>query len=196
MFTGLIETVGRVAAAHAEPGGLRLEIAAPGFPALAKGASVAIQGCCQTVSASAPESFQVRCMDETLRKTTLGALGPGARVNLERSLRAGQEIGGHLVSGHVDGVGVLREIAASPSETRVVLELPEELARFIAPRGSLCVDGVSLTVVSAEGRRAAVHLIPYTREHTVAGGYREGDRVNVEVDLIARYVARLLEGGK
>ncbi len=193
MFTGIVEAVGRVAAAQREADGLLLTIEAREYPQLEPGASVSVLGCCQTVIAAAPGRFTVRAMDETLRRTNLGDLAVGSPVNLERSLRAGQELGGHLVLGHVDGVGTLVEVEATPTETRVTLEAPGSLSRYLAYKGSLCLDGVSLTVGEVEGRRARVYLIPYTLEHTVASGYRVGTRVNLEVDVIARYVARLLE---
>jgi riboflavin synthase len=193
MFTGLVQAVGRVARADREDNGLRFEIEAPDFPALETGASVSIMGCCHTVTAARPGSFTVRSMDETLRRTVLGDLAPGSRVNLERSLRIGEEIGGHLVTGHIDGVGEVEEVAASATETRVRVCAPKDLAPFVAEKGSICMDGVSLTVGEVEGPRFHVYLIPFTLEHTVAGGYRAGGRVNLEVDLVARYVARLLE---
>lgn len=193
MFTGLVEVVGRVRNAVPEESGTVLEIEAPGFPALDTGASVSVQGCCQTVIAGAPGSFSIRSMRETLDRTTLGALGTGQRVNLERSLRLGQELGGHVVTGHVDGVAEVEEVAPEATQTRLVIRVPAELSRLIAAKGSLCVDGVSLTAGEVDGARVALYLIPYTLEHSVASGYRAGSRVNVEVDVLARYVARWLE---
>ncbi|HVP39092.1 MAG TPA: riboflavin synthase [Candidatus Saccharimonadales bacterium] len=193
MFTGLVEAVGRVTRADREANGLLFEIEAREFPELGTGASVSVLGCCHTVIAAEGARFRVRSMDETLRRTVLGDLKVGSRVNLERSLRIGAELGGHLVAGHIDGVGTVEEVEASATETRVAVRVPPELARFVAEKGSLCVDGVSLTVGEVSGSRANVYLIPYTLEHTVADAYRTGTRVNLEVDLVARYVARLLE---
>lgn len=193
MFTGLVETVGTVGAAVKEPSGMLFTILAPSLSALEVGSSVSVSGVCHTVLESRSGEFSARSMDETLRRTTLGSLAPGSRVNLERSLRMGSEIGGHLVAGHVDGVGRVARLEASPTETRVELELPADLARYAASKGSICVDGVSLTVGEVSGRRASVYLIPHTLAVTVASDYIEGTGVNLEVDLIARYVARLME---
>jgi riboflavin synthase len=193
MFTGLVQAVGKVARADREGNGLLFEVEVPEFGALETGASVSIMGCCHTVTSARPGAFAVRSMDETLRRTVLGGLAPGSRVNLERSLRIGDEIGGHLVTGHIDGVGTVEEVEVSATETRVNVRLPDELAPFVACKGSICMDGVSLTVGEVSGSRFNVYLIPFTLEHTVAGGYAVGTRVNLEVDLVARYVARLLE---
>ena len=193
MFTGLVRAVGAVREIVKEPSGLVLEIEAPGLGPFQAGASVSVMGCCQTVLSSAGPAFRVRAMEETLRRTTLGALGRGSKVNLEPSLRAEDEIGGHLVTGHIDGVAEVLEVAESPTQKRVALALPPELSPLVATKGSLCVDGVSLTAGEVEGNRVFVYLIPYTLEHTVACDYRPGSRVNIEVDILARYVARLME---
>lgn len=193
MFTGLVQVVGLVRAARDTPGGRMLLLDAPGFPALESGASVAVNGCCQTVLESSPGVIRVAAMDETLRVTTLGELGAGSPVNLERSLRAGDEIGGHLVSGHVDGVGTLEEVTPMPHEVRVRVGLDPGLARLVARKGCLAVDGISLTVVDVGENHATVHLIPHTLDHTIARNYRALTRVNLEVDMLARYVARQME---
>ena len=193
MFTGLVEYVGRVAECARESSGTLFRIEAPFPGALDLGSSVSVQGACHTVVESGPGWFRARSMAETLARTTLGDLAEGSRVNLERSLRLGAELGGHLVSGHVDGVGRIARMDAQPTQTLLSVELPEGLARFVAEKGSLCVDGVSLTVGEVSRNTANLYLIPHTLEATVAGEYLEGGRVNLEVDLIARYLARLAE---
>jgi riboflavin synthase len=193
MFTGLVRAVGTVREIVKEPSGFVLEIEAADLPAFAEGSSVSVMGCCQTVIGSHGHAFRVRAMEETLRRTTLGGLKPGSKVNLEPSLRAEDEIGGHLVTGHIDGVAEVLEVLESPTQNRVALELPRELSPLVAFKGSVCVDGVSLTAGEVEGDTVLVYLIPYTLEHTVASDYRPGSRVNIEVDILARYVARLME---
>jgi riboflavin synthase len=159
------------------------------------GHSVAINGCCLTVTATEGERFAVEVVPETLRRTTLGHVAPGDSVNLERSLRLDQRLGGHLVQGHVDGLAEVRAVTPEGEGRRIVLELPGSLAPFVAEKGSIAVDGVSLTVAGIEGTRCEIALIPHTLEVTIAGRYAAGTRVNVEIDLLARYLARLLEQG-
>lgn len=178
MFTGIIRAMGRVVAPPP-----RLAVEGPLQPAL--GDSVAVNGVCLTV-AQRPLTFDV--VAETLAKTTLGALKPGDPVNLESPLAAGAEIGGHFVQGHVDGVGV---VEATGDFLRVRLD--PALARYVASKGSIAIDGVSLTVVDADDRGFSVALIPFTREHTTLGARKPGDRVNIETDVLAKYVARLME---
>lgn len=194
MFTGIVEETGRVERIEERPAGRRFWIGAAlvrGDAAI--GDSIAVNGCCLTVVGLEPGRFAVEAVPETLSRTTLGAWREGERVNLERSVRADQRLGGHLVSGHVDGVGEI--VAARPEGdgTRIRFRAPDALARFVAEKGSIAVDGTSLTVAAVEGRTFEVAYIPHTLAVTNAGDYAPGRRVHLEVDLIARYVARLLE---
>ncbi len=193
MFTGLVEETGRIERIE-ESGDRRFWIAAARVLEDARvGDSLALNGCCLTAVAVEPGRFAVEAVPETLRRTTLGSWREGERVNLERPLRLDQRLGGHLVQGHVDGVGVVRSAADEGEGRRVSFELPGALARFVAEKGSLAVDGVSLTVAVCEGAVCEIAFIPHTLRVTVAGEYRPGRRVNLEVDLIARYLARLLD---
>lgn len=193
MFSGIITDLGRIRTVT--PGGdTRFEVET-GYDTktLAVGASVACAGACLTVVDKGAGWFSVQASAETLRRTTLGDWKKGTPVNLERSLKAGDEIGGHLVAGHVDGVG--RVVAAEPEgdSRRLVVEAPKALARLIAAKGSIAVDGVSLTVNWVRDGRFAVNVIPHTLKATTLGRLEPGDRVNLEIDLLARYVARLLD---
>jgi riboflavin synthase len=193
VFTGIVEEIGRVRDAAPRDGLLRLSIAArTARQGLRPGDSVSVNGCCQTVAALDDEGFLVEAMPQTLGCTTLGALHAGDAVHLERALRAGDPLGGHLVLGHVDGVGEVESVTIDGGDHRVTVRVPEELARYLAPRGSIAVDGVSLTIAAADGARATVALVPTTLERTTARAWRAGTRVNVEVDLLARYLERLL----
>jgi riboflavin synthase len=193
MFTGIISDLGTMAA---RTGG-RFTIRC-GYPAesIAQGASIACDGACLTAIAVAAEPggsvFTVDVSNETLARTTLGQWQPGRRVNLERALRAGEELGGHLVAGHVDGVGRIVDMRDDGESRRFTVEAPAELARYIAPKGSVALDGISLTVNEVAGSRFGINIIPHTLTHTTLGARKPGDRVNLEVDLIARYVARLM----
>ena len=197
MFTGLIEGVGRLAAR--EPRGcdarLRIDVGTLPFDKVAPGESISVNGACLTVVAFDDASFDVDASTETLALTTLGGLSVGAAVNLERAMRADDRLGGHLVSGHVDGVGRVRGIADDARAQRWAFDAPAPLHRYIARKGSICVDGVSLTVnaVGADGFEVA--LVPHTVAHTAFSSTAPGDPVNLEVDLLARYVERLLEAG-
>jgi len=194
MFTGLVEELGRVTAVEGGRDGRRLEIAARRVnDDLAVGASVAVSGCCLTVVARTPSGFAVEAVPETLARTTLGRWAAGQPVNLERSLRLDQRLDGHLVQGHVDGVGEVRAVAAEGDGRRLTIAVPEALRRFVAEKGSIAVDGVSLTVARVTEEGCEVALIPHTLAVTGLGTLAVGDPVNLEVDLLARYLARLLE---
>jgi riboflavin synthase len=194
MFTGLISDVGVLVARQG--GRLTLQCGYPA-PSLALGASVGCDGACLTVvaieAAGAGSRFCVDVSSETVARTTLKAWRPGRRVNLERALRAGDELGGHLVTGHVDGVALLAAIEVDGECRRWTVDAPEGLAALIASKGSVALDGVSLTVNAVTMRRFALTLIPHTLTHTAFLDKKPGDELNLEVDLIARYVARLLE---
>lgn len=194
MFTGIVEELGRVAAVEERPDGRRFWIeSAIAREGAAVGDSIAHEGCCLTLVALEAGRFAVEAVPETLRCTTLGAWRAGDAVNLERSLRLEQRLGGHLVQGHVDGVGEVREVRDEGDGRRVVLAVPSELRRYVALKGSLAVDGVSLTVAALTDDGCEIAYIPHTLAVTSAGAYRPGRRVNLEVDLLARYLARLLD---
>jgi riboflavin synthase len=197
MFTGIITGLGTVR--EVVPLGaardMRLVIGAP-WPDTASiplGASIACSGCCLTAVAVGPDWFAVDASAETLSKTTLGAWRVGTRVNLERPLRVGDELGGHLVSGHVDGLGRTLSRTQDAGSTRWRFAVPPTLARFIAPKGSVAIDGVSLTVNEVDAEGFGVNIIPHTSEVTGFATLAPGDAVNIEIDTLARYVARLLE---
>ncbi len=197
MFTGIITQVGEIAEIERR-GDLRARIRAAYAPeSVALGASIACDGVCLTVvdkGADAPGPwFAVDVSGETVSKTTLGDWAPGRGVNLERALKVGDELGGHIVSGHVDGVGTVVATRPEGDSTRVTIEVPPALAPFIAPKGSVAVDGASLTVNEVDGARFGVNLIPHTKLWTTFGGLAAGRRVNIEIDVLARYVARLRE---
>ena len=192
MFTGIVEEVGRVTDVAAHDGLVRLRVASDAVRArLGLGGSVALDGCCQTVTALDGGSFTVEVMPVTRRLTTLGGLAPGTPVNLEAPLRAGDPLGGHIVLGHVDGVGEVVSVRAHDGDHCVRVRVPRDLARYCAARGSVAVDGVSLTVAEAHDDGFTVALIPTTLAQTVAGSYAAGRQVNVEVDVVARYLERL-----
>ncbi|MGO8953156.1 MAG: riboflavin synthase [Rhodomicrobium sp.] len=193
MFTGLVQAKGIVTAA----GDGRFTIACPWEPAsIALGASICCDGCCLTATHVEPApggaQFKLDVSNETLSKTTLGSWREGREINLERSLRAGDEMGGHIVTGHVDGVATILSVTPSGFSKVFELRAPEALAKYIAPKGSVALDGVSLTVNEVSGPVFTINLIPTTLEVTTWGGARPGGNANMEVDLIARYVARLL----
>lgn len=196
MFTGIITEVGRVAAVQPIANGVELIVDAPrSIDRLTLGASIAINGVCQTVTKLQPPRFTVQAVGATLERTTFGRLSAGVRVNLEPSLRLGDELGGHLVMGHVDGVGRVESIEPKGEATFLTVSLPADLARYAALRGSISLDGVSLTVAGLTGDRVTISVIPHTLQWTVLGDYRPGTPVNVEVDLVARYLERLLTTG-
>jgi riboflavin synthase len=195
MFTGIISDLGTVAARDGGRFAIRCGYAAE---SIALGASIACDGACLTAVAVAAEAgggstFTVDVSNETLARTTVDEWQPGRRVNLERALRAGEELGGHLVAGHVDGVGRIVDMRGDGQSRRFTVEAPAELARYIAPKGSVALDGISLTINEVAGRRFGINVIPHTLTHTTLGARKPGDRVNLEVDPIARYVARLMD---
>lgn len=193
MFTGIITDLGRVRAVG-KGAMTRLEIETK-YPTdgIATGASIACSGICLSAVERGPGWFAVEASTETISKTTLGDWRIGTAVNLERPLKLGDELGGHLVLGHVDGVGRLVERRPDGGSLRLVFEAPGELARFIAPKGSIAIDGISLTVNEVAGARFGVNIIPITLRETNVGALAAGDRVNLEIDLLARYVARLMD---
>jgi riboflavin synthase len=194
MFTGLVEAVGEVAAIREQPPGCRLEILAPTIAAgTALGDSVAINGCCLTVVANDGRQLAFEAGPETLHRTNLGRLRTGAPVNLERAMRLENRLGGHLVTGHIDGCGTLRERSEQPPWATLWFESPNPLTRQMASKGSIAVDGVSLTLVDVTDDGFSVALIPHTLSHTTLGRLRVGDVVNLETDLLAKYVQRQLE---
>ena len=198
MFTGIISDIGEVLAVEPR-GDSRLTIACGYEPeSIAIGASIACSGTCLTAIATGRDAggrgfFVVEASAETIGRTTLAGWRPGTRVNLERPLRLGDELGGHIVSGHVDGLAEIVSIEPEGDSRRFRFEVPLELARFIAPKGSIALDGISLTVNEVEGRTFGVNVIPHTLAVTAWGTAEPGQAVNVEVDMLARYVARLTE---
>lgn len=195
MFTGLIREVGTITRAAAEGGGRRLRIVAPGLVGgLRCGDSVSVNGACLTVETIAADGFEVYAGAETCARTTLGRLPVRAAVNLEPALQAGQALGGHLVMGHVDGVGRLIAIAREDETVRMTFEAPAELLADMVPRGSVAVDGISLTVTAVSDGSFEVAIIPYTWRNTNLSRLSSGDEVNIETDIIAKYVRRALQG--
>jgi riboflavin synthase len=194
MFTGIIVATGRVSSLAEKGGDLELGIDAAGLDLqrIAIGDSVSVQGACLTVTRKEDTRFYADVSRETMAKTTLGTLNSGSKVNLEPSLRAGDALGGHWVSGHVDAVGKLRLLVQDARSWRLEFELPAPLMRFVAPKGSICVNGVSLTVNKVEGRRFDVNIIPHTLKVTTLGELKIDDGVNIEIDVIARYLERLM----
>jgi riboflavin synthase len=199
MFTGIVQATGVVTLAQARGGDLRLGIDAGELAQrvdgsrLAVGESIAVNGACLTVVEFDGRGFLADVSRETLDLTTLGELRPGNLVNLEAALRVGDPLGGHLVSGHVDGVAEVAAVQEQARSLRVTVRAPESLARFIAPKGSVALDGISLTVNEVDGRQFGVNLIPHTVAQTTFGRLAPGSRLNLEVDLLARYVQRALQ---
>jgi riboflavin synthase len=187
MFTGLIEARGRIEHVSRTGGSGRLRIAAPFAGELTRGESVAVNGVCLTVVRALAGAFEAEAVDRTLSTTTLGRATAGDEVNLERALRMGDRVGGHMVTGHVDGVGVVERVERTSNGSDVTVKPPTELLRHIAPRGSVALDGVSLTVAAVSEGRFTVSLIPETLSVTTAGRLRAGGVVNVETDVLAKY---------
>lgn len=196
MFTGIIQAIGKIAAMEPQGGDLRLRILTGKLDLddVQLGDSIATSGVCLTVTGLPGDGYWADVSIESLNLTTLGDRKPGDRVNLEKSLTPTSRLGGHIVSGHVDGVGTVRSVARDGRSWRYVMSAPAELARYIAHKGSITVDGTSLTVNAVQGQEFELNIIPQTFDETVFGEYGEGTRVNLEVDVIARYLERLLQG--
>ncbi len=196
MFTGIVTDIGEIARVQ-KRGDTRFEIRA-GYDAksIRLGASICCSGCCLTVVETGATSFSVDVSAETLSKTTLNTWQVGKRINLERALRMGDELGGHMVSGHVDGVGDIVSVTPEGDSKRFRIRVPAALAKFVAVKGSITLDGVALTVNEVDGLEFGVNIIPHTQAVTTWGHARGGDAVNVEIDMLARYVARLAEFGQ
>jgi len=199
MFTGIVTDIGEITAIipGGQAGDRRFVVKTRhDMTPIPMGASIACSGCCLTVVEKGADWFAVEVSGETLDKTHLGDWQQGRRINLELSLKLGDELGGHLVYGHVDGVGTIVSMTPEGGSVRFVFEAPGELARFVASKGSIAVDGISLTVNEVEGNRFGINIIPHTQAVTTLGTTRPGQRVNLEVDMLARYVQRLLEHGR
>jgi riboflavin synthase len=192
MFTGLIADLGEVRACERDRQGAEIEIATPIAGELAIGDSIAVNGVCLTATAVSSGRFRAQAIAETLRRSSLSDLREGLRVNLELPLRVGDRLGGHIVQGHVDGVGRVESVQQDGFSRVLTVELPDELARHVVLKGSIALDGVSLTISALEDSRLSVSLIPETLERTTLGSARPGDAINVEVDVLAKHVERLL----
>ena len=194
MFTGIIQAVGKIEALAFQGGDLRISIDTGSLPmeSVKLGDSISVSGCCLTVIAKRAQGFDADASRETLSLTTLSDLKPGSPVNLETALTLGTPLGGHLVSGHVDGLGLVKSRREEARSVRFDIELPQDLKRYVVHKGSICVDGVSLTVNALRDNVFDVNIIPHTMSHTVFGHYTVGSRVNLEVDVVARYIERLL----
>jgi len=195
MFTGIITALGElVAINHKVDGGARLEIQTPwDCKAIAQGSSIACSGICLTLVDATANSFSVDASDETLKVTTMADWQVGRQINLERALALGDELGGHIVSGHVDGTGVVTKIMSEGDSYLMAFDLPEPLAPFVAAKGSITIDGISLTVNRVKGRIFEIMVVPHTWSHTTLADCAEGSIVNIEVDMLARYVARMAQ---
>jgi riboflavin synthase len=195
MFTGIVQGMGRIRSVETHGGDvtLRIETGPVAITDVQVGGSIAVSGACLTATRIEDHAFAADVSRETLSLTTLGAAAAGTPVNIEKALTAGQALGGHYVTGHVDGVGRVVSRHDDARSVRMEFEVPAELARYVARKGSICVDGVSLTVNGVQGCRFDVNLVPHTLSVTVLGDYRPGTPVNLEVDIIARYVERMME---
>ena len=191
MFTGLVETTASVVALDLSDAGARLAVRAPDF-ATQTGDSIAVNGCCLTVAASTGDTLSFDLLGETLARTNLGDLKTGSLVNLERALLVGERLGGHFVQGHVDCTGKVVEFAASGADHRLEIELAPEFSRYVVFKGSIALDGISLTVADVKTAAFVVWIIPHTHAVTNLSGRKAGDRVNIEVDLLAKYAEKLL----
>lgn len=197
MFTGIVQAIGTVARIESRGGDVRLRIRCPdlGLGSAARGDSIAVNGVCLTAVSVDEECFEADVSRETLGRTTLGAVDSGRRVNLEKSLTLATPLGGHLVTGHVDGVGEVLVRTEEGRSVKFVLSTPDELARYVARKGSVCIDGVSLTVNGVDGNRFEVNIVPHTLQVTNLDEWVPGRNVNLEVDIVARYLERLLGEG-
>ena len=197
MFTGIVKAVGKVEKIKPQGGDLRLAIGAQDLPwkEFSVGESISVNGVCLTAVEILPRGFTTDVSVESANVTTLGELTEGSRVNLEPSVNLGERLGGHLVSGHVDCVGTIKARESDARSVRLLVEIPAEYMRYVARKGSICVDGVSLTVNEVSDVTFGVNIIPHTAEVTIIGDYQAGTEVNIEVDLIARYIERLLDSG-
>jgi len=194
LFTGIVEAVAPVVSIEPGRGGARLVVEAPGLSSEVKlGDSVAVNGCCLTVVANASGRLHFDAVQETLERTSIGDLRPGARANLERAVRADARLDGHVVQGHVDGTGRVRALERRDDDVRFAVSCDEEITRYLVPKGSVAIDGVSLTVVSLSDAGFDVALIPHTLAETNLGDRSPGDRVNLEADVLGKYVVRYLE---
>ena len=198
MFTGIIQAVGTLADKQQRGGDMRLQVRSPGLELsdVRLGDSIATNGVCLTVVELTGDGYIADVSRETLGLSTLDGLSVGAKLNLEKALTLNTPLGGHLVSGHVDGVGTILERNEDARSIRFLLEAPAQLARYIAHKGSICVDGASLTVNSVDGCRFDLNIVPHTQQETIIADYRSGSRVNLEVDVVSRYLERLLLGDK
>ncbi len=198
MFTGIIQAVGSLARLEDRGGDARVSLETGGLDLsdVQEGDSIAVNGVCLTAASLGPSGFEADVSGETLRLTSLGGLRAGSRVNLEKALTLSTPLGGHLVSGHVDGMGRILQRKQDARSLRLSIQAPEDLSRYIAVKGSICVDGVSLTVNRVEDSRFELNIVPHTQNGTIIPQYRTGDGVNLEVDLLARYLERLLLGGQ
>ena len=196
MFTGIIEAVGKIEARSQEKGEWRLQFSTGDLDLsdVKIGDSIAVSGCCLTVVEKHATAFLADVSNETMRCTSLGTLEIGSAVNLEKAMLATDRFGGHIVSGHVDGVGHLIKVENEGQSIKMTFKIPSNLSKYVAAKGSICVDGTSLTVNEANDDYFAVNLIPHTQDQTVSGSYQIGDSVNLEVDIIARYLERMNEG--
>jgi riboflavin synthase len=192
MFTGLVETIGRIERTEPAAAGRRLRVGTPLGAELGAGDSISVSGVCLTVTAADAQGFWTDVSPETLRVTALASAAPGQRVNLERPLRADARLGGHFVLGHVDGVGRVAALAPQGDGGWLDLEVPPDLSPYLILKGSIAVDGISLTIASLDGARLGVQLVPFTLAHTTLADRRAGDAVNVEADVLGKYVARLM----
>jgi riboflavin synthase len=192
IFTGLVQSLGKVVREVSSSDGVRLTVSSPVAGELREGDSIAVNGVCLTAVEPSTSAFKADVMAETLRRSSLGPLGEGDAVNIELPLRAGDRLGGHVVQGHVDGVGVVRAASDDGFSRVVTVDASPELLRYVVEKGSIAVDGVSLTVAAVDGHGFAVALVPHTLDVTTLGALAPGDRVNLEVDILAKYVERLL----
>jgi riboflavin synthase alpha subunit len=194
MFTGIIQRTGAIAAAQKTADGVSLTIRAAGFVgSLSPGDSVAVNGVCLTAEQCGADSFTATAVGETLERTTLGKTRAGANVNLEGAATLDTALGGHLVQGHVDGVGRVKSFVKKDADRLLTIELPEDVYSYVVPKGSIAIDGISLTVVERlPGRRITITIVPFTVEHTIAASYRAGVEVNVEADIIGKYIKEYL----